>query len=448
MRPLHGSDVFHLREEQRGRPAHTLKVAVLAPGAGPLDADELAHWAAGTLRDRAPFRWQLTTGPAHLGRPAWAEAEAEADQVVRRTLSGPDPETALAALLGDLAGDLLPRHRPLWRLWVVDGLADGQVALVLQMHHALADGQASVQIWEELFDGTGTAPAAAAPTDERRAPDLGTAVRRHGRLLRDLPALLARLRAHGEAEKAQPEAPGRSATYFDAPPLAFNRPPSAARICTFATLPLAGMKQVGAQLGGTVNDVYAALCAGALRTYLQERGALPEASLTATTPVGLDRQGRPYGNAMTTWFVRLGTDEADPQARFAAVRASLTAARRLQERDPTLLHDLQEHTRLYDLIWRSLGLAERRKGRPTFNLVLSNVRGPDPLAWRGHPVVALRSLGPLTGRMGLNLTAWSYGEDFTIGLHACRDQVPDLSRLAELLVAELDVLIAAGECEG
>jgi len=443
---LHGSDVFHLREEQRGRPAHTLKVAVLAPGAGTLDPEELARWAAGTLRGRAPFRWRLDTGVAHLGRPAWAEAEAEADQVVRRTLSGPDPDGALDALLGELAGDELPRHRPLWRLWVVDGLTDGRVALVLQMHHALADGAASVRIWEELFGDID--PDAAPAPDRGRGPGLAAAVRRHGRSLRDLPALLARLQAHGAAERAQPEAPGRTATYFDAPPLTFNRLPSASRICAFATLPLAGLEQVRKDLGGTVNDVYAALCAGALRAFLLERGDLPEASLTATTPVGLDRQGQPYGNAMTTWFVRLGTDEGDPQARFAAVRASLAAARALQERDPALLHDLQEHTRLYDLIWRSLGLAERRKGRPTFNLVISNVRGPDPLAWRGHRVVALRSLGPLAGRMGLNLTAWSYGEDFTVGLHACRDQLPDLSRLAELLVAELDVLLAAGQREG
>jgi WS/DGAT/MGAT family acyltransferase len=228
----------------------------------------------------------------------------------------------------------------------------------------------------------------------------------------------------------------------------FNRLPSASRICAFAPLPLTGLEQVRQGLGGTVNDVYVALCAGALRAYLLERGALPETSLTATTPVGLDRDGRPYGNAMTTWFVRLGTDEPDPRDRFAAVRASLAAARSLQERDPALLHDLQEHTRLYDLIWRSLGVAERRKGRPTFNLVISNVRGPGPLAWRGHPVVAVCSLGPLAGRMGLNLTAWSYGEDFTVGLHGCRDQIPDLSRLAELLAVELDVLIAAGQREG
>ncbi len=248
MRPLHGSDVFHLREEQRGRPAHTLKVAVLAPGPGPLDAGELADWAAGTLCDRAPFRWRLTTAPAHLGRPVWVDAVAEADQVVRHTLAGPEPEAELDALLGDLAGEVLPRHRPLWRLWVVDGLTGGRVALVLQMHHALADGAASVQIWEELFNVTD--PDAAPAPARGPASGLAAAVRRHGRLLRGLPALLARLRVHGAAEKAQPAGPGRTATYFDAPPLTFNGLPSTPRICAFATLPLAGIEQVRSDAWG------------------------------------------------------------------------------------------------------------------------------------------------------------------------------------------------------
>jgi diacylglycerol O-acyltransferase / wax synthase len=158
-------------------------------------------------------------------------------------------------------------------------------------------------------------------------------------------------------------------------------------------------------------------------------------------PAGVER-GAPYGNAVSTWFVRLATDVGDPRARFNAVRVSLQAARELQARDPSLLHDLQDHTRLYDVTWRLLAVAERRKGRPTFNLVISNVRGPGPLDWQGHPVTTLRSIGPLAGRMGLNLTAWSYGDDFTVGLHACRDQIPDLSRLAQLLEDELAILAA------
>ena len=86
--------------------------------------------------------------------------------------------------------------------------------------------------------------------------------------------------------------------------------------------------------------------------------------------------------------------------------------------------DLQEHSGLYETIWWFLVRAEKRRDRPMLNLIMSNVRGPDRLAWRGHPVVALQSIGPLTGRMGLNFTAWSYSGDFTIGLHACRDQIP------------------------
>ena len=196
-----------------------------------------------------------------------------------------------------------------------------------------------------------------------------------------------------------------------------------------------------------MNDVYAALCAGALRAYLLERGGLPEEPLTATTPVGLDRLGRRYGNAMTTWFLRLATDGDQPRARFHAVRDSLAAAREPQERPPPIA-DLQEHSGLYEVIWRFLARAERRKGRPMFNLMVSNVRGPDPLAWQGHPVVALRSIGPLAGRMGLNFTAWSYSGDFTVGLHACRDHIPDLARLAQLLQDEVDVLAAAGRVRG
>ena len=92
---------------------------------------------------------------------------------------------------------------------------------------------------------------------------------------------------------------------------------------------------------------------------------------------------------------------------------------------------------MYDVIWRALALAERRKARPTFNAVISDVRGPDRLDWQGHPVVDRRPIGPLAGTMGLNFTAWSYGEDFTVGRHAGAGRLPELPRLAQLLDLEL-----------
>jgi hypothetical protein len=138
----------------------------------------------------------------------------------------------------------------------------------------------------------------------------------------------------------------------------------------------------------------------------------------------------------------MGTDEPDPWTRFGRVQASLAAARRLQEEDPRMLFDFLDHAVLYEAAWWVMDRREARKGRPMFNAIVSNVRGPDPLAWQGHPVVALQSVGPLTGRMALNFTAWSYGDEFTVGIHACRRAAPDIRRLGELLADELAVLAA------
>lgn len=193
MRALNGADVFHLRRENDGQLSHTIKLAILGLGDGLLDADDVAAWAASTLPNRAPFRWRLQPIPFGLGRPVWVDADTvdPAHHVQRHTLAGSNPDAALADLVGTLAGDQLDRDRPLWRLWVVDGLDRGRVALVLQLHHALADGAASVQIWEEVL---GERPAAAPGDAEPGRPALVRAtVARHLRSWRDLPSFLRRL---------------------------------------------------------------------------------------------------------------------------------------------------------------------------------------------------------------------------------------------------------------
>lgn len=438
---LSGSDAFHLHREDDGQPAHTMKVAVLSPGPAVLDADQVAAWARAALPGRAPFCWRLQTVP--LGRPGWVDAEHvdAGHHVVRHTLQ----RRSLEDLVGDLAGDRLDRARPLWRLWVVDGIAEGEVALVLQLHHALADGVASVRLWEEVF-GAAPAELPAGPVPTNGAL-LAGALRHHLGNLRTLPSLLGRLRAAEAAKSARP-VDDAAADYLQAPPTVFNDVAAGPRVARTVGFDLDDLRVLARRLDGTVNDLYATVCAGALRGYLLDHDALPDRPLTASAPVALERPPSGYGNAMSSWFFALATDVADPRDRFAAVQASLRAGREVQQADPALLADLQEHSRLYESIWWGLARAERGGERPLLNLTVSNVRGPDPLTWQGHPVTELWSLGPLAGRIGLNLTAWSYGEDFTVGLHACRDQLPDLSRLAELLVAELDVLLAAGQREG
>lgn len=98
------------------------------------------------------------------------------------------------------------------------------------------------------------------------------------------------------------------------------------------------------------------------------------------------------------------------------------------------------------IVWLMRGI-ERVRHRPAFNVIVSNVRGPGPLELMGSPVVALQSLGPPSGRMGLNITGWTYGDDFSIGLHTTRASVPDVHRLAACFAEELDAIRAADPME-
>ena len=140
----------------------------------------------------------------------------------------------------------------------------------------------------------------------------------------------------------------------------------------------------------------------------------------------------------------LGTDVADPTERLTRVKQSLDAARDWAQGDSELFAVWQDYYLLFGVVTlKMLSLAEKLSGRPAFNAIVSNVRGPRPLSLFGVPVVAVRSMGPITRVLGLNLTAWSYGDDFSIGLQSCAEFMPDLRRLGDHLRAELDALKAA-----
>jgi WS/DGAT/MGAT family acyltransferase len=224
---------------------------------------------------------------------------------------------------------------------------------------------------------------------------------------------------------------------FLGPATRFNGTPENERRCTFVTLPLRRLRDVREASGGTLNEVFLTLCGGAVRRHLEASGEPPEVALTATVPAALPARPSPYGNGVTTLYVSLHSDEADPVARLAAVRRSLAATRRSTDLDPRLLPDWQRYPRLNGAVIRLMEAGERRGGRPAYNLIVSSVRGPARLSLAGVPVVELRSLGPLAGHLGLNITAWSYGDDFTVGIHAYRSGGADLERLGPLLLDEL-----------
>jgi WS/DGAT/MGAT family acyltransferase len=453
---MSGADAYFLWEESRARHMHTLKIVVVDPSTAhhPLDFERVRAGALAVLPRFPAFRRRPLFAPLRLGHPCWIDVPAlDADYHLRRERLPPGAgREALDALAGQIASLPLDHERPLWQIHFVEGLPNGRVAYVTKLHHALADGSASAEIVLRTFQ-TGPEPVAipagyagadeAVPSGARLlALALRAGLRRQaalpGVLRRALRALRVSL-AWRRARRPLPPPP------FAAPATRFNRALTPNRVFAHATLPLSALRDVKQAFGCTLNDVYLSLVGGALRGYLERRGELPARPLTAAVPVSVRRPGDDpaFGNATSYWFAGTGSDVADPVERLRAVAEGTRVARAFfAARDPRLAVDWLEHWPLRWLYQHGMPAAVGALlGRPSFHVIVSNVRGPDrPLYSDGARVEALYSMGPLTQQQGLNFTAWSYLDDFAVGVHACREHVPDVAALAEALARELEPL--------
>ena len=239
---------------------------------------------------------------------------------------------------------------------------------------------------------------------------------------------------------------------FVGPATRFNRKLTPHRWFAFVDVSVSDMKRVKSAFGGTLNDVYAAVCAGGIRDYLLSHDELPKASLNATITVSIRKpeELRTYGNRLANWPVSLATDVADPVERLKRIQQSTQAAREtLEAADRELLHDFMDLWWVYDVsVNKNPKLLRTIIGRPTYNVILSNVRGPDHTMYvAGSRLVALRSMGPIVNELGLNITGWSYADTMSIGVVACREHVPDIWDLAERLPVALAELLQAAERE-
>jgi WS/DGAT/MGAT family acyltransferase len=233
-----------------------------------------------------------------------------------------------------------------------------------------------------------------------------------------------------------------------APPTPFNRAITAHRRFAFCTLKLSDVQAVKRTVGVTVNDVVMALCASALRRYLLDREALPDESLIAMVPVSVRTgdEADKYSNRVTGVMCSLHTDLDDPLKRLMAIHESMAAAKELQRAIPAdVLTDVTQFTppalaALAARMGSMTKIADRM--RLPANLIISNVPGPrEPLYLSGGVVKHYYPVSGVAEGMGLNMTVQSYLDNLDFGLIACRELVPDLWDLCNLLpdaLAELE----------
>ncbi len=377
----------------------------------------------------------------------------------RVTLPPPGTQAQLEDLTGRLHSVLLDRSRPLWRLYVIDGLASGQAGYYVKVHHAVLDGQAGVLLAQALFDVTprpratprtrgGPAPAEHPGMIELAAAALKHDVGQYVRLLRHLPEVARTLAGLvGGSSRLGAGRLGQNFSFGPHTPL--NVPITGERGFATATLPLAALKQLAVRHEAKLNDVVLALCSGALRRYLAHHGGIPKKPLTAAMPISLRAAGNTeFRTQATMTVVNLQTHLKDPVRRLHAIRDAAGAAKALTGRArnllPTDFPTFFTPWALQGLAWLygRTGLAGRIP--PIANVVVSNVPGPQvPLYAAGARMATYWPLSITEHGVGLNLTVMSYAGTMGFGFTTARNAVPDAHRLSVALTEAFDELVAA-----
>lgn len=459
MHRLSGADCLFIFNETETCHQHTLKIAVIDP----TGADAEVSFAA--LREQmtealpllAPYRWKLARVPLDIGHPYWVDAHnLDLDYHIRSmSLRAPGGSRELAEAISVIGSVGLARQHPLWQIWFVDGLANGHVAYVTKVHHALADGLASEHLLGQVF---GEHPLDTPIGDiDVSSDEVGP---RPMRLLVlgivDLASMLARLpmlMARALRGALRVRARGRSgvtpaAKPFRGPHTRFDDRLTANRCLAFETFDLADLKRAGKPTGASVTEVMLAMATGALRTHLESRGELPREPLTATVPVSIRQAHEPqdWGNRVASLYLALPTDVANPVERLRRIIHNARAAKdELDTMGPELQHAWAEYWRLFRVVMFGVPKVVRTfVGKPTFNAIVSSVRGPESARYRhGARLVTVISMGPLIEGIGINFTGWSYDAKMTIAVMTCPDRAGEVWEIVDAMKASLNELIEA-----
>ncbi|MCF8608707.1 wax ester/triacylglycerol synthase family O-acyltransferase [Gordonia sp. HY285] len=464
------TDSMFLIAETRDQPMHVggLQLFVPREGQTPDDlAEEMAEKFHVPSGDVSSMFLKRPATPAQIaGYTAWSyDDDIDMDYHVRRAiLPRPGAIRDLLQYVSLNHGGLLDRRRPMWESHIIEGLADGRIAVYTKIHHSVVDGVTSLRLLQRCLSTDPDDRSGTAVWDERP--------KRRRRAEKD---------AQKQTEKAEPKAKGllssitgAVAQVVDVADQVVGLAPAAAKIAVagvtdkdyvaplkqapstilnvsigsarrFAAQdwPIERLRAVGKAQGMTLNDVMVAMCSGALRTYLADQDALPDESLIAVQPVSLHSDGDSDGNSITAIAVRMATDLADPAERVAAIKASTDSAKAAVRG----LRPLQALALGAAIVWPLAfttipGFVQYTPSG--FNLMISSVPGPEEqLYWNGARLDGCYPVSiPLEG-MALNITIATISGKANFGVTGARAELPSLQRILDHLettLAELEAL--------
>jgi WS/DGAT/MGAT family acyltransferase len=459
LRRVEGLDSAFLASETPEWHFHVSAVQIIDPRGTPaFGFDAFREVCRQRIHLVSQFRWRLVAPPFGLGWSYFVDDPQfnVDDHLHRVALASPGDRYQLGRLVGDLLGHKIDRQRALWEVWFIDGLEDGRVAVFTKTHHAILDGVSGVDVASTLYDHPTDATdqhdqpryeplrvPSAIEISARNAISFLNVPLRAARLGRDLieqgvASLPLVLGAH------PPSLP------FQAPRTPFNGQLTPRRGFAAASLPLDTVLRLKRIADVTFNDVVLAVCAGALRTFLDDRHQLPERPLVAQVPVSTrtDVSRTEVGTQVGSMFVSLATHLDDPMDRLRSIHESSTAGKILrrtlvQHRTISLTEALPPPVfNVAAHLWSMAQLDARTP--PVYNTIISNIAGPSGgFSVAGAPVEATYPMGPLLYGGALNITMVSHRSRLDVGLITCPDLLPDAWALADAFGPALEELAAA-----
>jgi diacylglycerol O-acyltransferase / wax synthase len=480
MKPLEGLDAAFLSLETPTTPLHVGLVMVLDPPEGTRSLfspstryAQIRRIIAQRVPLLGPFRQRALRVPLGLHHPVWVDdPDFELDDhVSRASLPSPGGPAELDAFVASAMSRQLDPDRPLWEMYVVEGLQGDRTALIAKVHHAILDGVSGASmlaVFLDLNPRSRLVPTSIEGWDPDPLPGSARMLRyaassmsqQPGRALSTLNAgveVIADLGMHNREllRRGESSPPG----FFSAPRTSLNGAVSNRKRFSSLSIPLEDAKLIRRTFGGTVNDVILTGVAGGLRRLLDARGEVVEHALVAMVPVSTrpEDEGDALGNQISAMLVTLATDVDDPLERLATIAQSTRVAKEQEQlHRGRVLGNLAQISApaLVSRVARAVaGTKMFDRVRPPFNVMVSSVKGPDfSLFCAGSRVSALYPVGPLAEGVGLNVTIFSYLDQLQFGLLACRKLLPELDTLAiaiddalgELVGCALDARGAVG----
>ena len=448
MKRLTGLDGLALHGETAVMPTHVMAVLFCDPAArGELTVAAVLRLLAQRAAAIPGFRQRVLTKPFGFGQPVWIEDPAfnVAYHLHRVRLPKPGTMAELTVLLGELHGQRLNRDRPLWDAWVVQGLADGRLAVVIKFAHAMTDGVGAVTsvlprlmttdphaefpatperaaarmpvapaIALTIIDGIAANTAVGLRIAVRIAPRAVKSV--GGNVLRPVRQLL------GGAGPQRLQAP-KSDTDGSSPRTLLNVPITARRSVAFATLTMHDLRAITDAFDVTINDVLLTAATSAMRRWLYGHDTVPDKPLRTVMPISTRGAGDQASNSWSPVVVKLPVYLANPVEQLVSIRAATAQIKnRRQVAQPVNLADvidLVPPVIIGQLAGLYTGLKLSRFHPPVAHVIISNVAGPPKEIYcAGAHILGLYPLAPLCEGANLNITAVSYGDTLAVGIVA------------------------------